>query len=257
MPDKSESRSETVPESKYGMSGLTQINAVPPVFQFDHRYDARAGLDHWGARMSMLDLHAFRATPLSRDPFDFLVVPGFLKAEALPRVRDDFPNITRAGLFPLSEVSYGPRFAELIEEIRSAQLEAAFCEKFGLDLSGNPLMVTVRGRCQKKDGRIHTDTKSKIVTALLYLNAEWEADGGRLRVLRGPDDLNDMIAEVPPHGGTLIAFRPCDNSWHGHMPYEGDRRYVMLNWMSDAAVAVRELGRHRVSAKIKRYLPFT
>ena len=32
--------------------------------------------------MSMLDLAAFRATELKREPFDFLVVPGFVTAEA-------------------------------------------------------------------------------------------------------------------------------------------------------------------------------
>ena len=31
--------------------------------------------------MSMLDLATFRATKLCRDPFDFLVVPGFVKDE--------------------------------------------------------------------------------------------------------------------------------------------------------------------------------
>ncbi len=209
-----------------------------------------------GTGTTLLDLDVFRDAPLSREPFDFLVVPGFLKAEALQEARNDFPKGLRPGLFPLSEVSYGARFAALIEEIQGPELEAAFSAKFGVDLADKSLMITVRGRCQKKDGRIHTDTESKVVTALLYLNAEWENDGGRLRVLRGPRDLDDMIAEVPPHGGTLIAFRRSENSWHGHEPYEGERRYVMFNWMTDAAAAARELARHRMSARIKRYLPF-
>ncbi len=204
----------------------------------------------------MLDFDAFKGVPLDRDPFDHLVVPGFLDPEALRGVREDFPKIARAGLFPLSALSYGPRFAALIEAIQGPDLEAAFSEKFGLDLSGNPLMVTVRGRCRNKDGRIHTDTETKIVTALLYLNEAWRAGGGRLRLLRGPGDLDDMIAEVPPDGGTLIAFRRSENSWHGHAPYEGERRYVMFNWMTSAAAAARELARHRASARIKRFLPF-
>ncbi len=206
--------------------------------------------------MSLLDLGVFRDAPLNRKPFDFLVVPGFLKAEALAGIRDDFPKISRPGLFPLSELRYGTRFAEVIEEIKGPEIEAAFAGKFGVDLSGKPMMITVRGRCRKKDGRIHTDTESKVVTALLYLNSEWDSEAGRLRILRGPSDLDDMIAEVPPHGGTLIAFRRSENSWHGHAPYQGERRYVMFNWMTDAAAAARELGRHRTSAKIKRYLPF-
>ena len=97
-------------------------------------------------------------------------------------------------------------------------------ERFDVDLSNRPMMITVRGYCQKKDGRIHTDMAAKVVTALLYLNDEWDAPGGRLRFLRGPDDLDDAIAEVPPDGGTLVAFRRSDCSWHGHAPCTGERR---------------------------------
>ncbi len=204
----------------------------------------------------MFDLDAFAGVPLSRDPFDHLVVPEFLEPEGLRGARTDFPKIARAGLFPLSALSYGPGFAALIEAIQGPELTAAFSRKFGLDLTGNPMMITVRGRCRKKDGRIHTDTETKIVTALLYLNEAWREDGGRLRLLRGPSDLDDAIGEVPPDGGTLIAFRRSENSWHGHEPYEGERRYVMFNWMADGAAAARELARHRASARIKRFLPF-
>ena len=77
-------------------------------------------------------------------------------------------------------------------------MAAVFSEKPGLDLIGRPAMITVRGRCQERDGCIHTDVESKMVTALLYFNETWEAAGGRLRLLRRPDDLQDMIAEVPP-----------------------------------------------------------
>ncbi len=206
--------------------------------------------------MELIDLAAFRAAPLTRSPFRFTVVPGFLKSAALPAVRADFPDIRVPGLLPVSELSFGPGFERLIEEIQSADVQAAFAEKFGIDLSENPMMVTVRGRCQKKDGRIHTDLKTKVVTALLYLNDEWDAAGGRLRFLRGPDDLDDAIAEVAPDGGTLVAFRRSDCSWHGHEPYTGVRRYVMFNWMSDVAAAERELARHRRSARIKRLAPW-
>jgi hypothetical protein len=91
-----------------------------------------------------------------------------------------------------------------------------------------------------------------MVTALLYFNETWEAAGGRLRLLRGPDDLQDMIAEVPPDSGTLIAFRRSDRSFHGHEPFVGVRRYVMINWMASTFAAKRELLRHRISATAKR-----
>ena len=113
-------------------------------------------------------------------------------------------------------------------------------------------MITVRGRCQERDGRIHTDSECKLVTALRYFNETWEAAGGRLRRLRKPDDLQDMIAEVPPDSGTLIAFRRSDKSFHGHEPFVGVRRYVMINWMASSFAARRELLRHKISAVAKR-----
>ena len=207
--------------------------------------------------MGLLDLAAFSEAPFTREPFQFTVVPDFLKSEVLSSVQADFPDIRDAGLLPLSELSFGARFAALVEEIRGGEVEAAFAEKFGIDLSSHPIMVTVRGRCQEKDGRIHVDSETKVVTALLYLNDKWQEQGGRLRFLRGPDHLDDSIAEVAPDGGTLVAFRRCDRSYHGHEPYVGVRRYVMFNWMTDAAAMDREVARHRLSARMKRILPRT
>ena len=68
-----------------------------------------------------------------------------------------------------------------------------------------------------------------------------------MRLLRQGDDLDSVIAEVPPDGGSFVAFRRTDNSWHGHAPFEGPRRYIMFNWLrSNAAMAVNT-GRHTLS----------
>ena len=64
------------------------------------------------------------------------------------------------------------------------------------------------------------------------------------------------IAEIPPDGGTLVAFKRSERSWHGHAPFEGPRRYVMFNWVRSDAALTREIGRHRLSAKLKRLNPF-
>ena len=114
-------------------------------------------------------------------------------------------------------------------------------------------MITVRGHCQKKDGRIHTDSKDKLVTCLLYLNdPSWSPQGGRLRLLRNGKDLNSTIAEVPPEGGNFVAFKRTENSWHGHEPFEGQRRYIMFNWLQSDVALAKNLGRHRLSAVFKR-----
>ncbi len=205
----------------------------------------------------MLDYDLIRDAAVTTEPFNFFAVPGALPEQALTRAQADFPVIRDAGIFPLSELSYGPAFAELVEAIRSSELEEILAEKFTVDLTGKPIMVTVRGRCRRTDGKIHTDTESKVVTCLLYLNDPWEDAGGRLRLLKKPDDLEDVITEIPPNGGTLVAFKRSDKSFHGHKPYEGPRRYVMFNWITSEAAMNRELSRHRMSAKLKRLNPFS
>lgn len=202
--------------------------------------------------MPMLDLAAFAATPLARQPYDHLIVPGFIRPEHLDAVNADFPRIAEPGSFPTSELDYGSRFAALLAELEGPEFRAATAAKFALDLDGRPTMVTVRGRARAGDGKIHTDTASKLITVLIYMNPAWEAAGGRLRVLRGPERLDDWAAEVPPVAGTLLAFRRSEQSWHGHEPHEGERRAIQLNWVVDQATVDRELARHRLSAKAKR-----
>ena len=202
--------------------------------------------------MGMLDLAAFAATPLESEPYEHLIVPGFVRAEALDGINADFPAIAEPGSLPPSELAYGPRFAGFLAELEGDDFRAACGGKFGLDLSGRPTMVTVRGRVRATDGKIHTDTASKLITVLVYLNPAWEAAGGRLRVLRGPQRLDDFAAEVPPVAGTLLAFRRSAQSWHGHEPYEGERRALQLNYVTDQATVDRELRRHRLSLRTKR-----
>ncbi|HMM15625.1 MAG TPA: 2OG-Fe(II) oxygenase [Parvibaculum sp.] len=206
--------------------------------------------------MSLIDIEALRATPLKRDPYDYFVVPGFVKGEALDKVIADFPRIDSTGSIPPSELDIKGAFDRLLKEMDGPEFRKAIEEKFGLDLSSRPTMFTVRGNCARTNGKIHTDTESKIITVLLYLNQDWEANGGRLRILRSGTDLNDAAEEVSPNGGTLLVFRRSDNSWHGHEPFEGPRRAIQMNWVRDEAVVEREQKRHRFTMFLKRLNPF-
>jgi SM-20-related protein len=202
--------------------------------------------------LGFLDLDAFRRTPLATKPFPYLVVPGFVPEPARAALSRDFPRITSPGSFPVADLTFGPAFASFLAELGGNPMRAAFAEKFALDLAGRPTMITVRGAARASDGRIHTDTASKLITVLIYMNESWEAPGGRLRLLRSPDDLDDVVAEVPPAAGTLIAFRVTPHSWHGHAPVSGPSRVVQLNWVASGAVVRRERLRHGISARMKR-----
>jgi SM-20-related protein len=203
----------------------------------------------------MLKIDAIEAADAAHKPFSYFQAQVLGETD-LESIRADFPVIEKPGIFPVGDLQFGPSFASLIEEMKSPEVAEAVGQKLGIDLKGLPTMITVRGRAQSKDGRIHTDTKDKVATCLLYLNGSWDESGGRLRLLRNGEDLEDYLAEVPPHGGTFVAFKVSENSWHGHKPFVGERRYVMMNWLRSEGARTRQLGRHKLSAKVKRLIPF-
>lgn len=213
-----------------------------------------AGVENPDA-LDNLDLGAFVATPRVVDPFDYLIVPRFLKPPAQAAIRAVFPISAHGGVEPAAARDPNDALGRMLDVCRDPRLTRLFAEKFDTDLDPAALMITLRSRCRLEDGQIHTDSASKRLTALIYLESEWPAAGGRLRFLRGSESLDDMLAEAPPIDGTLLAFRRSENSWHGHAPYQGVRRIIMLNWMVSPGAARRELRRHALSAGIKRFVP--
>jgi hypothetical protein len=201
----------------------------------------------------LIDIERLREAPLNQDPFDHIIVPSFVRRDALESVHKDYPDVGKPGSFPVASVECGPSFEQVLQEIQSPEMTAAIEEKFDIDLAGRPTMVTVRDRCRERDGQIHIDSKGKLITVLIYMNPPWEESGGRLRLLRGPDNLEDYAAEVPPNEGTLLAFRCAPDAWHGHKPFEGRRRAIQLNWVVDESYLKREQRRHRLSAFLKKF----
>jgi SM-20-related protein len=202
--------------------------------------------------MTYCDFAVLERTPLERDPFEFIVVPNFLKSERFPDVLADYPEVPGPGSHPPSELSIRGHFQGLMNELLGPEFRAAIERKFAIDLTGRPTMYTVRGFVNERDGSIHTDTETKIITVLIYMNERWQADAGRLRLLRSADDLEDYVAEVPPNGGTLLVFKRADNSWHGHKPVVGPRRAIQLNWVTSQEVVDYEQRRHQISTKFKK-----
>jgi len=198
-----------------------------------------------------IDLEAVAAAKVARAPFPWFMVPGFVKREALDAINADFPDVKHAGSFPLPTLQYGPAFERFMDAIRGPEFTRAVADKLGIDLSRRPTMVTVRGISAERDGQIHTDSVTKLVTVLIYMNGQWEAPGGRLRLLRSANDLNDVIAEVPPDEGTLLVFENRPNAWHGFEAFAGPRRVIQLNWVTNARVVWWEQTRHKVSAFVK------
>lgn len=206
----------------------------------------------------LLDFAALTRAPTSDDPFPHLLVRDFVPPASLASVIADLPEIAGGGSYPPSALRLRGAAAALVQELEGPRLRDAIAARFALDLGGSRTMLTVRGRTREKDGRIHTDSTAKLVTVLLYLNpasAEWSRQDGCLRLLRGPDDLEDYAVEVPPVDGTLLVFPNGPTTYHGHKSFVGRRYAIQLNYMADDAKARHELRRHRLSALAKRLLP--
>ena len=185
----------------------------------------------------MLNVDKLAATPLNRDPYDYVVVPGFLDPVVVNAVNADYPQIPSAGNKDYETYERGPAFDAFIAELTGPEMRKALSEKFDVDLTDSTTTVTVRTFSELSDGNIHTDHWSKIVTVLVYFNDGWEGDGGQLRILRSKDDIEEYAAQIPPMAGSLMAFRRCDHSFHGYVRYKGPRRMVQMSWNRPSRMA--------------------
>ena len=182
-------------------------------------------------------------------PF-FYVENAFLDGIDTEAIINDFPNITDGGSFHVSSVPSGKLINELINELESDEIKAILETKFNINLDEAKVATTLRGYSRKKDGKIHTDSKTKILTILLYLNKDWEDSNGNLRLLKESNNLKDYIKEIPCSFGSLVAFKVTGNCWHGFKTYEGKRLSIQLNYIYPEALRTHNL-RHKLSSGLK------
>lgn len=192
----------------------------------------------------MLQMDVLQASVVAALPFPHMIANDVLPRDREAALSRDFPEMKMPGFFPVDDFRYGDSFAELIEDLRGSEFSQIMAEKFHHPLDRAPTLITIRRLSAKKDGRIHTDGVDKVASALIYLNAEWTSTDGRLRMLAKPVfDVSDPI-EISPIFGNFIAFERSDHSYHGHLPFVGERRVVQIAWLSGAAALARKTKRH-------------
>ena len=183
-------------------------------------------------------------------PF-FTVKDALLSKELHSSLITDFPSINKGGSFSSDSVTLGESVRRLVEELESNKMRKILEQKFQVNLQDKPVVTTFRGYSRMKDGKIHSDSKTKIITVLIYLNDQWNEKNGRLRLLKGKDNLNDYIEEIPATMGSLVAFKVTENCWHGFEPFEGKRCSIQLNYLYENALSQHNY-RHRLSSFFKR-----
>ena len=210
-----------------------------------------------GSIMSLLDFKAIAAARAMGEPYRHFLGDHVLDPAGLPDLMAEFPEIAEPGFYPAADLTLKRRFAELVNELYAPEFSRAVGEKLEMDLESKPRLVTIRRWSALSDGNIHTDSLSKIATTLIYFNEAWSDNGaGRLRVLRGPKDFNDYTIEVSPTVGTIFGFRRADNSWHGHLPFAGERKVVQITWLIDDSKVKRKTRTARFTRLLKKVNPF-
>lgn len=107
---------------------------------------------------------------------------------------------------------------------RLKQLRLAANSALHLDLSefeGHLAVYPPGAFYHKHIDRFQTGSQ-RVLTCILYLNADWdEADGGQLRLYLDDERYFDIL----PQAGTLVAFL-SDRFWHEVLPMNRDRMSI-------------------------------
>jgi hypothetical protein len=194
-------------------------------------------------------------TDIRLEPFPFLIAHGQLPDDARNDIERDFPRYASAGFFPYDSSDCGPTVNTLVQNLTTPEFASAVGRRLGIENLGQyPTLVTLCRSLNKRHGTIHTDSKSKVATALLYLNTQWpDTSEGCLRFLSKIDDIDDMVApELTPLYGEFAVFKRCDNSFHGHLPFEGERRVIQVAWLTSEEEKLRKTKRGKFSRVFKR-----
>ncbi|MEN8367507.1 2OG-Fe(II) oxygenase [Acinetobacter bereziniae] len=201
---------------------------------------------------SILKLDALKNAEVVKTPYPFFVVENALADSEVQAVIKDFPKIEQGGSFNIEDVEIKPNFDRFLKSLDTPEFRQILTDKFDVNVMEHPMMITLRGYSRQKDGRIHSDSKSKLLTILIYLNESWDAPNGRLRILNDDKDINNYVAEIGAGPGSLVAFKVTDNGWHGYIPYEGQRQSIQINFLTSEKANAKHKFFHGLSAKVKK-----
>ena len=194
-------------------------------------------------------------TLVRSEPFRFLVAHDQLPTQSADELKRDFPAYSSAGFFPYEEKDCGPSIRSLIAALTEPAVASAVGARLGIENLGQyPTLVTLCRALNNRHGTIHTDSRSKVATALLYLNEFWpDTSDGCFRFLNRIDAIDDLAAaEIKPLYGNFVVFKRADNSFHGHLPFEGERRVIQVAWLTSEEEKQRKTQRGKLSRLFKK-----
>lgn len=185
-----------------------------------------------------------------RSPYPLLVAHGLLSERLRLDLNRDFPAFRQTGFVPYEESECGASINQLIRDLTAREFVDAIGARLGLtNLHAHPALVEIRRRRDDRHVAIQVGSASKVATALLHLNDGCpSSDDECLHFL---SDANDVPANVASRAraeyGEFVAFARTEKSYHGLLPYRGERRVIQVSWLTDDA-AFRRKTRHRAAS---------
>ena len=201
--------------------------------------------------MRLLDNKKIKQALVDQEFFPFFHIENAFDENLDPaELVENFPVIKSGGSFHTENLIDGS-IKNLVDELEGDDFKQILEDKFQVDLSDAEVVTTLRGYSRSKDGQIHTDSKTKILTVLLYLNPNWHSSVGNLRLLKINNSLDNYIKEIPSEFGNLVAFKVTEDCWHGFEPFEGKRLSIQLTDIYPQALQSHRF-RHKLSSYLKK-----
>lgn len=122
-----------------------------------------------------------------------------------------------------------PEWTQLLDTLRGSEFFDWLEAGTGLSLRDLPTDIGIYTHNDGDYISVHKDKPNKAITAILYLNPEWPADGGgAYEVRKSSDSKVPPVREIAPTGGQFLAFPPTDHSWHSVSPVTAGNRVTRL-----------------------------
>lgn len=183
--------------------------------------------------------------------FPYLKIDNFLNKNIIRNILINFPKLKINGSIHISNLNLDIHHKKLINELKSDEFKKIISNKFNINLNDSYCFITYRFASSKNDGKIHVDSKDKIMTILLYLNSD--SNISNLRLLKDNSNINNYFDEIPSSVNSGIIFKVTDNCWHGYVPYIGQRFLIQINFIDGYYNYKKYIIRHSLSYFIKSY----
>ena len=81
--------------------------------------------------MAHLELEKLKHARVETHPFNYTIVPGFLRPESVKQINATYPKIDKGGSYPIESLDAGMTIKEVIDELNGPEFEKVIAEKFG------------------------------------------------------------------------------------------------------------------------------